>query len=83
MFERSIAERTKLRRGKSDEIERKEQKINNEQFKVYFTDFQSPSNMYKKLGETKDAVNEAQVNYQESLIIYLKMMYLRLKRMKR
>ena len=30
MFERSIAERTKLRRGKSDEIERKEQKINNE-----------------------------------------------------
>ena len=83
MFERSIAERTKLRKGKSDEIERKEQKINNEQFKVYFTDFQSPSNMYKKLGETKDAVNEAQVNYQESLIIYLKMMYLRLKRMKR
>ena len=45
MFERTIAERTKLRRGRSDEIERKEQKINNELFKEYFTDYQSPSNM--------------------------------------
>ena len=45
MFERTIAERTKLRRERSDEIERKEQKINNELFKEYFTDYQSPSNM--------------------------------------
>ena len=35
MFERSIAERIKLRRGRSDEIERKEQNINNELFKAY------------------------------------------------
>ena len=44
------------------EIKRKEQKINNELFKVYFTDYQSPSNMYKKLSETKDAVNEVWVD---------------------
>ena len=52
MFERSIAERIKSRKGKLDEIERKEQNVNNELFKVYFTDYQSPSNMYKKLIET-------------------------------
>ena len=38
MFERSITERTKLKRGRSDEIERKEQNINNELCKAYFTD---------------------------------------------
>ena len=44
-FERSITERTKLRRGRLGEIKRKEQNINNELFKRYFTDYQSPSNM--------------------------------------
>ena len=58
MFEGSIAERTKLRRGRFDEIKRKELDINNELFKAYFTDYQSPSDMYKKLSKTKDAVNE-------------------------
>ena len=53
MFERSIVERTKLRRGRFDEIKRKEENINNELFKTYFTDCQSPSNMYKQLSETK------------------------------
>ena len=62
MFERSIAERTKLRRGRSDEIRRKEQNINNELFKKYFTDYQNPSNMYKKLSEKKGAVNEVRVD---------------------
>ena len=62
MFEKSIAERTKLRKERSDEIKRKEQKINNELFKVYFTDDQSPSNMYKKLRETKDTVNVVRVD---------------------
>ena len=55
---RSITERTKLGRGRSDEIERKEQKISNELFKEYFTHYQSPSNMCKKLSESKGAVNE-------------------------
>ena len=58
IFEGSIAEKRKLTRRRLDEIKRKEQKINNELFKVYFTDYQSPTNMYKKLSETKDAVNE-------------------------
>ena len=58
MFERSIAEKTILRRGRSDEIGRKEQKINNELFKAYFTDYQNPSSMHKNLSETKGTVNE-------------------------
>ena len=45
-----------------DEIKRKEQNINNELFKEYFTDYQSPSNMYKKLSETEGAVNEVRVD---------------------
>ena len=47
MFERSIAERTKLRRERLNEIKRKEQKINNELLKEYFTDYRSPSHVYK------------------------------------
>ena len=39
ILERSIADRTKLRRGKLDEIKSKEQNINNEFFKEYFTDY--------------------------------------------
>ena len=62
MIKKRIAERKKLRRGRSDEIKRKEQNINNELFKVYFTDYQSPSNMYKKLSKTKEAVNEVRVD---------------------
>ena len=61
MSERSIAERAKSRKGILDEIKRKEQNINNELFKEYFTDYQSLSNMYKKLSETEGAVNEVQV----------------------
>ena len=63
MFERSIEERINLRRGRLDKIERKEQNMNNELFKAYFTDYQSPSNMYKKLSETKGTVNEVRVDY--------------------
>ena len=62
MLERSIAERTKLSRGRLDKIKIKEQNINNELFKKYFTDYQNPSNMYKKLSETKGAVNEVRVD---------------------
>ena len=61
MFERSIAERTKLRTGRLDEIKRKEQNINNELFQEYFTDYQSPSNVYKKLSKTEGVVNEVWV----------------------
>ena len=54
MFEKSIAARIKLRKERFDEIKRKEQTINNEVFKEYFTDYQSPSNIYKKLSETEN-----------------------------
>ena len=47
-FERNIAEKIKLRKERFDEIKRKEQIINNELLNAYFTDYQSPSSMYKK-----------------------------------
>ena len=62
MFERSVAERIKLRRERLGEIIRKERKINNELFKIYFTDYQSPSNIYKMLSQREGAVNKFQVN---------------------
>ena len=58
MFKRSIAERIKLRKERFDEIKRKEQNINNELFKAYFIDYQSPSSMYKKSSQTRDTENE-------------------------
>ena len=47
-----MAERIKLR--KKGLMKLKEQNINNELFKAYFTDYQSPSSMYKKLSETEN-----------------------------
>ena len=70
--ERSIAERTKLRRKRLNEIRRKEQNINNELFKEYFTNYQSPSDMYKKLGETEGAVNEVRVDSIKKVLSKLK-----------
>ena len=63
MFERNIAERIKLKKGKLDEIEQKEQNINNELFKQYFN-YQSPSNMYKILSETGNTeLNQIKVDF--------------------
>ena len=45
--EENIAERTKLRRQRFDEIAEREKMINPELMKYYFT-YLSPSNMYKK-----------------------------------
>ena len=44
------------------EIKRKEQNTNNELFKEYFTNDQSPSYMCKKLRVTEGAVNKFQVD---------------------
>ena len=91
-FERSLAERTKLIRRRSDEIERKEQNINNELFKAYFTDYQSPSSMYKKLIETENReINKAGADLIKKVLTklkrvienHLKVMQLKLKRIKR
>ena len=69
MFESSIAERIKSRKGKLNEIEKKEQNINNELFKKYFTDYQSPSNMYKKLSETENAeINKTKVDFIKKIL---------------
>ena len=70
--ERSIAERTKLRRERLVEIKRKEQNIKNELFKTYFTEYQCPSNMYKKLSKAKDAVNEVRVDSIKAVLNKLK-----------
>ena len=51
--ETSIAERTILKKGMVAEIEKEEKNIDNELFKSYFTIYQSPSDMYKKLHETE------------------------------
>ena len=71
-FARTIAERTKLRRERSDEIERKEQNINNELFKEYFNDSESPSNMYKKLSKKEGAVNEVRADLIKKVLTKLK-----------
>ena len=62
LFERSNEERIKSRRGRLDQVKRKEQNINNELFIEYFTDYQSPSNMYKKSSEKEGAVNKVWVD---------------------
>ena len=62
IFERRFAERAKLRREKIAEIEGEEKNINNKLFKEYFTNYQSPSDMYKKTRETAGARNENRVH---------------------
>ena len=63
MFEINIAERTKLRKERLDEIKGKEQNVNNKLFKEYFISYQSRSNMYKKLSETENAkINQTKVD---------------------
>ena len=59
--EESIAERVKLKNKKIAEIKKEEKNINNLLFKHYFTDYQNPSDMYKKLRKTKGKRNEDQV----------------------
>ena len=60
-LEKSTAERVKLKNRKIEEIEKEEKNINKELFKKYFTDYQSPSDMYKKLRERESKKNEDQV----------------------
>ena len=63
MFEKSIAERIKLREERFNEIEKTEQNINNEFFKAYFIDYQILSSMYKKLSQTENIeINKTRVD---------------------
>ena len=59
-LEESIGKRVKLRRERIAEIEGEEKNINNKLFKEYFTNYQSPSDMYKKFSETEGTRNENQ-----------------------
>ena len=59
-LEESSAKRVRLRREKISEI-KEEKNINNELFKEYFTNYQSPSDMYKKLRETESERNKDRV----------------------
>ena len=51
--EKSIAERVKLKNNRICEIKKEEKNINNKLFNCYFSKYQNPSDMYKKLLETK------------------------------
>ena len=73
-------------------LKKKEENTNNEMFKAYFTDYQSPSSMYKKLIETEnteinktlaDLIKKVLDKLKKSLIIHLKMIQLQVRRMKR
>ena len=59
--EESIAKRVQLRRKKITEIKEEEKNINNEFFKECFTNYQSASDMYKKLRETEGERNDDRV----------------------
>ena len=64
IFERSIAEKISLRQEKLDEFGRKEHNIKKKLFKEGFTNYRSPSNMYKKLSETESAeINQIRVDF--------------------
>ena len=68
-----MAERIKLRKKRFDEIKRKEQNINNELFKAYFTDYQNPSSMYKKSSETENTkINKTRADLIKKVLTKLK-----------
>ena len=61
IFEKAIAENSKLRRLKIADIEGKEENINNKLFKEYFTSYQSTRDMCKIFRNTEGKRNENQV----------------------
>ena len=59
--EGNVAERTILIKEMVAEIEKEEKNIDYELFNRYFTNYQSPSDMYKKLCKTEGKENDEQV----------------------
>ena len=57
-LEKSIAGRVKSKNEQIAEIKKEEKNINNELFNRYFTNYQIPSDMYKKLRETEGKKDE-------------------------
>ena len=58
---RKYFKKGKIKNEKIAEIKKEEKNINNSLFKHHFTTYQNPSDMYKKLRETKSKRNENQV----------------------
>ena len=67
IFERSLTQRSKLRRQRLDEVKKTEKEINNELFSHYFT-YSSPSNMRSRLGNAKSEINNDQVYLIEKVL---------------
>ena len=55
-FEKSIADRVKLRKQKLDIINKNKEKINNELFKEYFN-YSNPNTIIRKLKDSGDEKN--------------------------
>ena len=73
IFERSFAERMKSRKERFDKIKKKGTGENNELRQTYFTDYQSPSSMCKKLSETENTeINKTRVNLIKKVLTKLK-----------
>ena len=53
-------------------LKKEEKNINNELFKYYFINYQKPSDMYKKSRETKDKINEDQVDLIKEILDKIK-----------
>ena len=72
-YEENIAEGAKLRKQRLDEIKQKEQNIHNYLFKEYFTNYQSPSDIYNKLSDAKKTEeHNIWINLTKSTLINLK-----------
>ena len=70
MLEKNIAESVKLKERRIAEIKKKN--INNELFKEYFTNYQNPSDMYKKLCAAEGEWNKKRVFFIKELLNKMK-----------
>ena len=59
-YERSVAERAKLRRQRLDKVKKREKNINNNFFSHYFN-YSSPKNLCGRLGDAKGEINNDEV----------------------
>ena len=59
-YEKSIAERAKLRRKRLDKVKKRKENTNNKLFNYYFK-YSSPSNMISRLSDAKGELNKGQV----------------------
>ena len=71
-FEKSIAGRVKLKTEKIAEIKKEEKNIKNNLLKNYFSNYESPSDMYKKLHDTKGKKNEERVQAIKKMLYKMK-----------